>query len=83
MLDQHFAEMARIITSNGGRIYKFIGDAVNISARIEKEAEKLRFQRVLFSEEFVKLSQEKEMFRLHGEFQLKGKSVPIALYAII
>jgi class 3 adenylate cyclase len=28
LLDQHFAEMARIITSNGGRIYKFIGDAV-------------------------------------------------------
>lgn len=28
MLNKHFAEMAKIIVLNGGRIYKFIGDAI-------------------------------------------------------
>lgn len=28
MLNRHFAEMARIIVAHGGRIYKFIGDAI-------------------------------------------------------
>jgi class 3 adenylate cyclase len=28
MLNEHFAQMARIISENGGRIYKFIGDAI-------------------------------------------------------
>ena len=28
MLNTHFAEMAKIIVANGGRIYKFIGDAI-------------------------------------------------------
>ncbi len=64
------------------RDFTVIGDAVNISARIEKEAEKLRFQRILFSEEFVALSPEKSLFRPHGEVQLKGKSLPLALYVL-
>jgi len=28
MLNRHFAEMAKVITENGGQIYKFIGDAI-------------------------------------------------------
>jgi len=28
LLDEHFAQMARIISEHGGRIYKFIGDAI-------------------------------------------------------
>ncbi|MFZ5950654.1 MAG: adenylate/guanylate cyclase domain-containing protein, partial [Candidatus Rifleibacteriota bacterium] len=28
MLNRHFSEMAKIITENGGQIYKFIGDAI-------------------------------------------------------
>ncbi|MEW6710471.1 MAG: adenylate/guanylate cyclase domain-containing protein, partial [Candidatus Riflebacteria bacterium] len=28
MLNRHFSEMAKVITENGGQIYKFIGDAI-------------------------------------------------------
>ena len=38
MLNTHFAEMAAIIVANGGRIYKFIGDAIE-AVFIENEAE--------------------------------------------
>ena len=30
LLNEHFARMTKIISANGGRIYKYIGDAVEV-----------------------------------------------------
>jgi class 3 adenylate cyclase len=62
------------------RDFTVIGDAVNVSARIEKEAEKFRFQRCLFSETVVNNLQDSTRFRLHGEVVLKGKSSGLKLF---
>ena len=40
-LKEQVAMICRIILEEGGDIDKLIGDAVNVSARIQKEAEKL------------------------------------------
>ncbi len=39
LLNEHFAEMTRIISEHGGRIYKFIGDAIEAVFPEEPEAE--------------------------------------------
>ncbi len=62
------------------RDFTVIGDAVNVSARIEKEAEKFRFQRCLFSENVVSNLEDRTRFRLHGEVILKGKSSGLKLF---
>lgn len=39
LLNEHFAEMARIIADHGGRIYKFIGDAIEAVFPEDDQAE--------------------------------------------
>lgn len=62
------------------RDFTVIGDAVNVSARIQKEAEKMKTSRCLFSEGFVKGSSERDSFVLHAETSLKGKAEKMRLY---
>ena len=64
------------------RDFTVIGDAVNVSARIEKEAEKLRFNRALFSEAFIENVKIKRNFRLFEEVQLKGKTVALKIFSL-
>jgi len=62
------------------RDFTVIGDAVNVSARIQKEAEKLPDARCLYSESFVKGLADKSGFVLHGETALKGKTEKARLF---
>ena len=64
------------------RDFTIIGDAVNVSARIEKEAEKLPQQRCLFSHDFVSGLSNTASFELHSEAALKGKSATLKLYRL-
>ena len=47
LLNEHFAEMTKIISDNGGHIYKFIGDAIEAvfpeNAELEKSASERAF----------------------------------------
>ena len=62
------------------RDFTVIGDAVNVSARIEKAAESLSGSRCLFSEDFIRDLDDNSAFRLHSEATLKGKSATLKLY---
>lgn len=62
------------------RDFTVIGDAVNVSARIQKEAEKLPDSRCLYSERFVKGLPDASAFVLHGETALKGKAEKARLF---
>ncbi|KAF1083500.1 MAG: hypothetical protein GQF41_0278 [Candidatus Rifleibacterium amylolyticum] len=64
------------------RDFTVIGDAVNVSARIEKEAEKLPEQRCLFSHNFVSGLSDTTRFKLHSEAALKGKTETIKLFQV-
>ncbi|KAF1083499.1 MAG: hypothetical protein GQF41_0277 [Candidatus Rifleibacterium amylolyticum] len=64
------------------RDFTVIGDAVNVSARIEKEAEKLPEQRCLFSHDFVSGLSDTTRFKMHSEAALKGKAAALRLYRL-
>lgn len=65
------------------RDFTIIGDAVNVAARIEKEAEKLRYRRALISESCFDLLEEKSELRLYCEIQLKGKSQILKIFSFV
>ncbi|HPW59002.1 MAG TPA: adenylate/guanylate cyclase domain-containing protein, partial [Candidatus Rifleibacterium sp.] len=62
------------------RDFTVIGDAVNVSARIQKEAEKLPESRCLYSESFIKGLSDASGFVMHGETALKGKAEKARLF---
>lgn len=62
------------------RDFTVIGDAVNVSARIQKEAESLPNRRCLFSEEVAEQIKQKQPLSQHSEVSLKGKSVAVKLF---
>jgi len=64
------------------RDFTVIGDAVNVSARIEKEAEKLPEKRCLFSHDFVSGLADSARFKLHSEVTLKGKAETMKLFQV-
>ncbi len=80
LLKEQVAMICRIILEEGGDIDKLIGDAVNVSARIQKEAEKLPDSRCLYSESFVKGLPDASSFVMHGETALKGKAEKARLF---
>ncbi len=45
LLNEHFAEMAKIISDNGGLIYKFIGDAIEAFFQEKEELKKSAIER--------------------------------------
>ncbi|MBU1106225.1 MAG: HAMP domain-containing protein [Candidatus Riflebacteria bacterium] len=62
------------------RDFTVIGDAVNVSARIQKTAESMPEKRCLFSQDFVSGLTDNSAFKLHSEAVLKGKSATLKLY---
>ena len=64
------------------RDFTIIGDSVNISARIENLAERLRFNRCLISEDVYKHIGRKFAANIYGEVELKGKSKLIKVYQL-
>lgn len=64
------------------RDFTVIGDAVNVTARIQKEAESLPAGRCLFSEEVAEQIRKKQPSSQHSEVSLKGKSAPVKLFKL-
>lgn len=64
------------------RDFTVIGDAVNVSARIENVAESLRYQRCLLSENVFAALKPGLEAREYGEVELKGKAKPIKVYQL-
>ncbi len=80
------AHMGEVITGFLGigekRDFTVIGDAVNVSARIESHAEKMRYHRCLLSESLVDCLSDRSQTREYGEIELKGKSQPVKVYQL-
>lgn len=76
----------RVITGLLGvgekRDFTVIGDAVNVTARIENVAENLRYQRCLLSETVFTALKRGMTAREYGEVELKGKAMPIKVYQL-
>ena len=64
------------------RDFTVIGDAVNVSARIEKLAETLDNDRCLISETFNELISNAFKTEFYGNVELKGKSQPMKVYQL-
>ena len=64
------------------RDFTVIGDAVNVSARIESLAEKLNNDRCLISESCYKLVEKAFKADIYGKVELKGKSEPMNVYQL-
>ena len=64
------------------RDFTVIGDAVNVTARIESLSEKLEKDRCLISEGIIKLVGSDFSSVFYGEVELKGKSQPMKVYQI-
>ena len=47
LLNEHFALMTKIISSNGGRIYKYIGDAIEVIFVNEDDSKKTSVERAI------------------------------------
>jgi class 3 adenylate cyclase len=74
--------IAGFLGVGGKRDFTVIGDAVNVTARIESLAETMRYQRVLASEKIIDMLPRDILAREHGEVELKGKSQPMKLYQL-
>ena len=65
------------------RDFTVIGDAVNITARIEGLAENLKGNRCLLSNTFNELISGDIKTEYYGEVELKGKSQPMKVYSLV
>lgn len=74
--------IAGFLGVGGKRDFTVIGDAVNVTARIEAQAEVMRYQRCLASELVLDLLPADVLAREHGEVELKGKAKPMKLYQL-
>lgn len=64
------------------RDFTIIGDPVNVAARIESLAEKMKINRCLVSETLYQQISEHSNANLFGEVELKGKSQPMKVYRL-
>jgi len=59
--------------------YTVYGDAVNLASRMESHAPT---NRIMLSEEAMKMAQNSIAFEDHGEIEVKGKSKPISVFLV-
>lgn len=74
--------IAGFLGVGGKRDFTVIGDAVNVTARIEAQAEVMRYQRCLASEQVLEMLPADVLAREYCEVELKGKAKPMKLYQL-
>src|SRR3990170_3091579 len=80
ILGRTFAAVKEILERHGGTVEKFIGDAVNVAARLEQAAHP---GEILLGDATFRLVRDAIDAQPAGELDLKGKSLPVRAHRLL
>ena len=79
----YFNRVAQVIHDSGGKIDKFIGDAVNTAARLESLTREVAAPILVFQDMYRCLGEDRQrQLQPLGAHQLKGRAEPVPVYGL-